>query len=123
LFTAPTWLTRDSHPNNCHELLFDDVIWLRRAQERFDAFVDVMRGRGVEVLLFHDLLTETLGRDDARTWVLERRLRSRGGNDAVLARDDRVDARMAAEDLATCLSAGVMVQELPEDIVKASGGR
>ena len=33
-----------------------------------------MRGRGVEVLLFHDLLSETLERD-AREWVLERRLR------------------------------------------------
>ena len=47
-------------PSNCHELLFDDVIWVRRAQEEFDAFVDVMRERGVEVLLFHDLLAETL---------------------------------------------------------------
>src|SRR6516164_2122218 len=62
-------------PHNCHELLFDDVIWVRRAQEEFDAFVEVMRGRGVEVLLFHDLLTETLERDDARDWVLSRRVR------------------------------------------------
>ena len=43
-------------PTNCHELLFDDVIWVRRAQEEFDAFVEVMRGRGAEVLLFHCLL-------------------------------------------------------------------
>ena len=50
-------------PRNCHELLFDDVIWVSRAQDEFDAFVDVMRGRGVEVLLFHDLLAETLERD------------------------------------------------------------
>ena len=47
-------------PSNCHELLFDDVIWVRRARQEFDAFVDVMRERGVEVLLVHDLLTETL---------------------------------------------------------------
>ena len=43
-------------PSNCHELLFDDVIWVRRARQEFDAFVDLMRDRGVEVLLVHELL-------------------------------------------------------------------
>ena len=38
-------------PSNCHELLFDDVIWVRRARQEFDAFVDLMREQGVEVLL------------------------------------------------------------------------
>jgi len=36
-------------PSNCPELLFDDVIWVRRARPEFDAFVDLMRERGVEV--------------------------------------------------------------------------
>ena len=30
-------------PTNCHELLFDDVIWTRRARQEHDAFVDLMR--------------------------------------------------------------------------------
>ena len=47
-------------PTNCHDLLFDDVIWVRRARQEFDAFVDLMRERGVEVLLFHEILAETL---------------------------------------------------------------
>ena len=51
-------------PTNCHELLFDDVIWVRRARQEFDAFVDLMRSRGVEVLLFHELLAETLADAD-----------------------------------------------------------
>src|SRR3981189_2942025 len=55
-------------PTNCHELLFDDVIWVRRAQQEFDAFV--AEGRRV-----HELLTETLMDADARDWVLARRLR------------------------------------------------
>ncbi len=62
-------------PTNCHELLFDDVIWVSRAQAEHDAFVELMRGEGVEVLLFHDLLTETLEHADAREWLLSRRLR------------------------------------------------
>ena len=47
-------------PSNCRELLFDDVIWTRRARQEFDAFVDLMRSREVEVLLLHELLVETL---------------------------------------------------------------
>src|SRR4051795_9577100 len=62
-------------PSNCHELLFDDVIWVRRARQEFDAFVEVMRSEGVEVLLFHELLAETLADPAAREWVLSRRLR------------------------------------------------
>src|SRR4051795_11540583 len=62
-------------PSNAHELLFDDVIWVRRARQEHDAFVDLMRSRGVEVLLFHQLLRETLEDAEARAWVLSRRLR------------------------------------------------
>jgi len=108
-------------PHNCHDLLFDDVIWVRRAQEEFDAFVEVMRGRGVEVLLFHDLLTETLERDDAREWVLERRLRPEEVT-ALFAREMTEWMRgMPAGEIATHLTGGVMVQELPGDIVEAIG--
>ena len=108
-------------PHNCHDLLFDDVIWVRRAQEEFDAFVEVMRGRGVEVLLFHDLLTETHERDDAREWVLERRLRPEEVT-ALFAREMTEWMRgMPAGEIATHLTGGVMVQELPGDIVEAIG--
>jgi arginine deiminase len=108
-------------PRNCHELLFDDVIWVRRAQEEFDGFVEVMRGRGVEVQLFHELLAETLKRDDAREWVLERRLRPEEVT-ALFAREMTEWMRgMPADELATRLTGGVMVQELPEDMVKVIG--
>src|SRR5213595_3621544 len=62
-------------PTNCHELLFHDVIWVRRARQEHDAFVELMRGRGGEVLLCHERLAETLDQPDAREWVLTRRLR------------------------------------------------
>jgi arginine deiminase len=108
-------------PTNCHELLFDDVIWVRRAQEEFDAFVEVMRGRGVEVLLFHDLLAETLGRHDAREWVLSRRLRPEEVT-ALFAREMTAwMTEMPADELATRLTGGVTVQELPSDMVAVIG--
>ena len=36
-------------PSNHDELLFDDVLWVRKARQQHDAFVDQMRDRGVEV--------------------------------------------------------------------------
>jgi arginine deiminase len=47
-------------PANCSELLFDDVLWVERAQLEHDQFVEVMRLRGVEVFYVKDLLSETL---------------------------------------------------------------
>ncbi|HJS27175.1 MAG TPA: arginine deiminase [Actinomycetota bacterium] len=51
-------------PSNHDELLFDDVLWVERAQYEHDRFVEKMRARGVEVFLFRDLLGEALGASD-----------------------------------------------------------
>ena len=108
-------------PTNCHELLFDDVIWTRRARQEHDAFVDVMRDRGAEVLLFHELLTETLEDRAARDWVLERKLRPEEVT-TIFARELTTwMSEMPAEELATRLTGGVTLAELPEDIVTAVG--
>lgn len=59
-------------PTNHAELLYDDVIWVRRAQEEHDAFVALLRERGVEVLYLEDLLAEALEADEqARDRVVE----------------------------------------------------
>ena len=47
-------------PTSHDDLLFDDVLWVERAQLEHDQFVAQMRGRGVEVFLLHELLAETL---------------------------------------------------------------
>jgi arginine deiminase len=47
-------------PANCAELLFDDVLWVERAQLEHDQFVDVMCSRGIEVFYVTDLLRQTL---------------------------------------------------------------
>ena len=64
-------------PSNAAELLFDDVIWVKRAKEEHDAFVSLMRDRGVEVLYAEQLLVDTLAIADARSWVLDRVLDER----------------------------------------------
>jgi arginine deiminase len=103
-------------PTNCHELLFDDVIWVRRARQEHDAFVDLMREHGVEALLFHDLLAETLDHGEAREWILTRRLRPEEAT--VMFSGDLTDwmMEMSGDELATRLVGGVTASELPGKI-------
>jgi arginine deiminase len=51
-------------PSNHDQLLFDDVLWVERAQYEHDQFVARMRERGVEVFQFRDLLAEALAASD-----------------------------------------------------------
>jgi arginine deiminase len=51
-------------PTNHDDLLFDDVLWVERAQFEHDAFVGKMRARGVEVFYYVDLLAEALAASD-----------------------------------------------------------
>jgi arginine deiminase len=41
-------------PANKDALLFDDVLWVKRARQEHDAFADTLRDRGIEVLLLQD---------------------------------------------------------------------
>src|SRR5438105_5052150 len=59
-------------PRNVGELLFDDVLWAKRAREEHDAFVAALRGRGVQVHYFAQLLGETLELPEGRAFVLDR---------------------------------------------------
>ena len=59
-------------PRNVGELLFDDVLWSRRAKEEHDAFAEVLRDNGVQVHYFGELLAETLELPEARSFVLDR---------------------------------------------------
>ena len=103
-------------PSNCHELLFDDVIWVRRARQEHDAFVDVMREQGVEVLLLHDLLAEAMQDAGAREWLLSRRLRPEEVT-AVYSRELIAwMTEMPADELAVRLTGGVTAAELPGEM-------
>lgn len=47
-------------PDNLHELLFDDIPFLKVAQEEHDYFSKVLRENGAETVYLEDLMTETL---------------------------------------------------------------
>jgi arginine deiminase len=52
-------------PTNHDELLYDDVLWVERAQWEHDQFVKAMRDRGVEVFYHLDLLGEALAASES----------------------------------------------------------
>ncbi len=80
-------------PGNKDRLLFDDVLWVARAQAEHDRFAEVLRERGAEVHLFGELLRETLAYPDARAHVLDRIF------------DDRTYGPMAIDALRACFDA------------------
>ena len=108
-------------PTNCHELLFDDVIWVRRARQEFDAFVDLMRDRDVEVLILHELLAQTLEDPEAREWLLSRRVRDEEVTVMFSAPLTAWLTEMSGDELARRLTGGVTVLELPDEIRTAIG--
>jgi arginine deiminase len=59
-------------PRNKDDLLFDDVLWVKRARQEHDAFADTLRERGIEVLDVRHLLADTLEMTGARAVVLDR---------------------------------------------------
>ena len=61
-------------PDNCKDLLFDDVIWVQEAKNEHYKFVEVMRDRGIDVVDMHELLATTLEDAEARKWVLDRKI-------------------------------------------------
>ena len=47
-------------PQNIGGLLFDDVMWAKKAKEEHDVFAEALRDQGVQVHYFGQLLAETL---------------------------------------------------------------
>ncbi|EHD0098071.1 arginine deiminase [Vibrio vulnificus] len=100
-------------PSNCHELLFDDVLLVEAAGKEHDAFADTLRQQGVEVLLLHDLMVDTLAVPEAKQWLLDVQISDfRYG--PIFARDlRRYLSEMDNEHLATILLGGLAYSELP----------
>ena len=58
-------------PQNKEQLLYDDILWVERAQEEHDQFTALMRQRGVEVLYVRELLRDVLENPTVRSGVID----------------------------------------------------
>ena len=101
-------------PANRDELLFDDVLWVERAQQEHDQFVAELTSRGVEVFHVHDLLAEALAAPEARTWAIEHSVSPYTvGTSSVEVVQSTLEA-MAPRTLATHLIGGLTRAEVRE---------
>ena len=103
-------------PSNCHDLLFDDVMWVENAQRDHAGFVSLMRERGIEVLELHTLLAEVLALPHARAWLLDRKI-TPAEVGLGLAADIRAYLdQMDSLELARHLIGGLSTLDLPPEI-------
>ncbi len=102
-------------PSNNDDLLFDDVMWVENAQRDHADFVNKLTNRGVEVVELHDLLAETLAVDNARDWVLDRKIIP---NEVGLGLVDPTRSyleTLTERELAEVLIGGLATTDLPDD--------
>ena len=101
-------------PNNCDELLFDDVLWVNQAKRDHFDFVTKMRERGIDVLEMHNLLTDIVAMPEALDWILDHKVTPNqvgvGLVNEVKAWIKSLEPRKAAE----YLIGGVSADDLPD---------
>lgn len=116
LVCAPGLAHERLTPTNCDALLFDDVLWVRNARRDHFDFIDKMRDRGVEVVELHNLLAETMGIPEAKSWLLDRKIVANevgpGLVDDTRSYLDSLEPRRLAE----LLIGGLSTVDLPDDM-------
>lgn len=101
-------------PAHLKELLFDDIPYLKVAQAEHDAFADVLRSRGVEVLYLDQMTAEALGDDQVRQrFIREMVNASKQGEQRVTDSILRFLSEMSAIDMVRKVMAGIRKSELP----------
>ena len=103
-------------PSNCHDLLFDDVLDVPKAQRDHEVFVNLMRERDIDVLELRDLLADVLDIPEARAFILDRRI-----NHATMGVGVAEDLRawmdeMPSAELGEYLIGGLVSDEVPADV-------
>jgi arginine deiminase len=101
-------------PENKEALLFDDLLWLERAQEEHDRFTELMTSRGVEVLYFEDLLRDILDFEETKGVIIDDIITPArcGANVADRLRETMREAH--CDRVVDVLLGGLLERELPE---------
>ncbi|ROR74223.1 arginine deiminase [Bogoriella caseilytica] len=101
-------------PQTKDDLLFDDLIWVHRAQEEHDRFSGALVEHGVTVLHLDQLLRETLSHAEARSFLIDRATDERIHGPALAPVLREVADRMDDAALAELIIGGLTKRELLE---------
>jgi arginine deiminase len=99
-------------PDNVRDLLFDDILWAKRAREEHDAFAQALRDRGVKVHYFAELLAQVLDDPAGRSWVLDRIFTEDTVGPTLVGPLHRLAEQADSSRLAEYLIGGVLKSEL-----------
>ena len=102
-------------PDNCDDMLFDDVLWVSQAKRDHFDFVTKMRERDVEVLEMHNLLAETVSHPEALKWILDRKITANTVGVTVMHELRAWLEGLSPRQQAEFLIGGVSVNDLPKD--------
>jgi len=100
-------------PRNKDALLFDDVLWVKRARQEHDAFADTLADRGVEVLYLDRLLADVLAFEEVREEVVGWTLQAVDPGPALAPAVAEWLLGLPAQELAIRLIGGITYDELP----------
>lgn len=100
-------------PTNKAALLFDDVLWVKRARQEHDAFADALRERKVEVLYLADLLADVLEDTEVRLAVVEKTLTAHFLGPTLAPALREWFLGLPSQNLVTRLVGGVAPEDLP----------
>ena len=100
-------------PANKEMLLFDELVWVAKAQEEHDGFAQLLRSQDVTVHLFADLLMETLSDDGLRLELIEQVATADMCGVELVQRVRGFLKELPVPQLVTHLLGGLTVQEVP----------
>lgn len=99
-------------PQNCDELLFDDVMWARKAREEHRSFADGLKEKGVAVHLFRDKLGEALEIPEAREFLLDRVATPQTVGPQLVAPLQELGRAVSGAELASYMIGGILKKDL-----------
>lgn len=108
-------------PDTLEELLFDDIPFLRVAQEEHDAFAKILRDNGTEVTYIEDLMTEVLEQHPELTdkfitqWLIEAGIHTEKWQSVL---KDYLLTNFKGKDLVLKTIEGITLKEMGEKYAK-----
>lgn len=109
-------------PDNLKELLFDDIPYLKAAQQEHDAFAKLLKNNGVEVVYLEDLVCDVLNDEDIKRqfiyqWLEEGDIKTSRWRDKLY---NHLIHNYSGKDLVLKTMEGITLKEMGEGIKKYS---
>lgn len=103
-------------PEYLERLLFDDIPYLKVAQQEHDAFADILRQNGVEVVYLHELVAEVIANEEVKEefinqFIIEAKIKNKNMQEIVY---NYLKEFKNNEELIRKTMSGINKKELPK---------